>query len=225
MAIGLGKLFGFDFEENFNYPYISKSITEFWRRWHISLGHWFRDYVYIPLGGSRCGTFRTILNLFAVWLLTGLWHGAALNFIFWGLLYFVLLCIEKFIVKPQKRPKIFKFLWAVLSLFCINFLWVIFNAHSLRSGISYCLGMCGFYKTSWAIDPNLIYFVREYGIFLAFGIVFSTPIAKLCAQKTGERISENVRAVILPLGYCFIFLWAVSFVLVGAHNPFIYFNF
>ena len=121
MAIGLGKIFGFEFEENFDYPYISKSVTEFWRRWHISLGQWFRDYVYIPLGGSRVSIIRSILNLLIVWLLTGLWHGASWSFVAWGLGYFGMLVVEKFVIKPEKRSLVFGVIWRIVTLVCVNF--------------------------------------------------------------------------------------------------------
>lgn len=142
MAIGLGKIFGFDFKENFDYPYMSKSITEFWRRWHMSLGEWFRDYVYIPLGGSKVSVTRHLFNLFVVWMLTGIWHGANYTFIAWGLGYFILLVIEKYFIKPWKRNSvIFRNVWRVCALLCVNFGWVIFNASGLRKGIQYCCAM------------------------------------------------------------------------------------
>lgn len=227
MAIGLGKIFGFEFEENFNYPYISKSITEFWRRWHISLGQWFRDYVYIPLGGSRVPIFRCLVNLFIVWVLTGIWHGAKYTFIAWGLGYFILLVIEKYLMKPEKRKHaVVRVIWQIITLLCINFGWVIFNSEGLRKGIKYCLAMAGYYKTQIGIDSTIIYYLREYGFFLAVGLVCATPVMKML----GKRIDKNekagaVRAVVNPICYGLVFLWAVSFLILGVHNPFIYFNF
>lgn len=156
MAIGLGKIFGFNFEENFNYPYISKSVTEFWRRWHISLGQWFRDYVYIPLGGSKVSILRHLLNMFIVWLLTGIWHGANYTFIVWGLGWFILLVIEKYIVKPDKRKNLLtRIIWQIFTLLSVNFGWVIFNSNSIRQGIHYCQAMMGRYAVSVVLDGEL----------------------------------------------------------------------
>lgn len=226
MAIGLGKMFGFQFLENFNYPYISRSVTEFWRRWHISLSSWFRDYVYIPLGGSRVPFVRHIFNMLAVWLLTGIWHGANYTFIAWGLGYFVLLVIEKYLIKPDKRQFVgFRVLWQVVTLVCVNFGWVIFNSPTLKSGMRYCLAMVGYYGTKFAIDDTIIYNLREYGAFLVLGVLFSTPIAKVIGEKLDKSRFGAIAGVIAPLGCGFIFLWAVSFLILGAHNPFIYFNF
>lgn len=227
MAIGLGKMFGFTFEENFNYPYISKSVTEFWRRWHISLGQWFRDYVYIPLGGSRVGTCRHIFNLLVVWLLTGLWHGANDTFVAWGLGYFILLVIEKYLIKPESRKwKPVQILWQIVTLVCVNFGWVIFNASGIKFGINYCLGMIGFFGNGFAIDAEVLRLCREYGFYIVAGILFSTPLMKWLGQKF-DRVMwiKSAKTIVLPLGYMIIFLWAVSFLILGAHNPFIYFNF
>ncbi|ADL33217.1 acyltransferase MBOAT family [Butyrivibrio proteoclasticus B316] len=226
MAIGLGKMFGFHFLENFNYPYVSKSVTEFWRRWHISLSSWFRDYVYIPLGGSRVPFWRHILNMLAVWLLTGIWHGANYTFIAWGLGYFVLLVVEKYLIKPDKRKLVaFKVLWQIVTLLCVNFGWVIFNSSSLSYGIKYCLAMVGYYGNRFTIDDTVIYNMREYGAFLILGVLFSTPVVKVLGAKLGETKIGNATAIITPLCVGFVFLWAVSFLILGAHNPFIYFNF
>lgn len=226
MAIGLGKIFGFEFEENFDYPYISKSVTEFWRRWHISLGQWFRDYVYIPLGGSRVSIIRSILNLLIVWLLTGLWHGASWSFVAWGLGYFVMLVVEKFVIKPEKRSLVFGVIWRIVTLVCVNFGWVIFNSSGIGEGARYCLGMIGYYHSHWAIDVDVICCLREYGVYMLMGIVFSTPIARmLSVQIEKKERLERIQSVILPIGYGLIFFWAVSFLILGLHNPFIYFNF
>lgn len=227
MAIGLGKMFGFEFEENFNYPYISKSVTEFWRRWHISLSQWFRDYVYIPLGGSRVTLLRQIFNLLVVWGCTGLWHGANYTFIAWGLGYFLLLVIEKFLVKPEKRKNlIFRIGWQLFTLVCVNFGWVIFNSASLGDGIQYCLGMLGYYGTDFKIDTEIVRYLREYGCYIFFGITASTPMWKIVSSKLENYKSlRMVKAIAAPVMYGILFLWAVSFLILGAHNPFIYFNF
>lgn len=227
MAIGLGKMFGFEFEENFNYPYISKSVTEFWRRWHISLGAWFRDYVYIPLGGSRVLAPRHLINLLIVWLLTGIWHGASFNFVFWGMGYFVLLVIEKYIVKPEEwKNRLLRVVWQIFVLVCVNFGWVIFNTSSLRRGVSYCLAMMGYYQVPFAVDSAMVCYIREYGMFFVTGILFATPIMKIIGQRADKgKYLGGIKALITPIGYGLMFLWAVSFLILGAHNPFIYFNF
>lgn len=226
MAIGLGKMFGFTFEENFNYPYMAKSVTDFWRRWHISLSQWFRDYVYIPMGGNRCSWEKQLLNMFVVWLLTGIWHGANNTFIVWGLSYFVLLVIEKYIVKPEKRQNLFvRTIWRIFTLLMFNFLWVIFNSSGVYSGVKYCLGMLGYFHNPFTIDSNVIRYMREYGFFIIAGIIFTTPVAKKLKAKIGNTKIYHAIELITPLGYALIFLWGVSYIILGTHNPFIYFNF
>ena len=226
MAIGLGRIFGFKFLENFDYPYISRSVTEFWRRWHISLGQWFRDYVYIPLGGSRVSVPRHIFNLFVVWLLTGLWHGAGNRFLLWGMEYFALLVVEKYVVKPEKRNNVFiRVIWRIVTLLMVNFGWVIFNSASCTRGITYCLAMVGRYNVPFRIDASVLRYCREYGFFIAAGIVFSTPIARKIAGRLENTKASYAVGVLKPVAYGIIFLWAVSYIILGAHNPFIYFNF
>jgi len=226
MAIGLGKIFGFDFDENFNYPYISKSVTEFWRRWHISLGQWFRDYVYIPLGGSRKGIWRHIINMFVVWTLTGVWHGANYTFIAWGLGYFVLLTFEKYLLKPDKRSnKFIKIVWQIVTLMAVNFGWVIFNSSGIRAGIVYCLAMTGRYRIPFAMDGDVIRYLREYGVFIIAGVLLSTPILRSLGERINRSRLSNVVSIIEPVVLGMLFLWSVSYIVLGAHNPFIYFNF
>lgn len=226
MAIGLGRMFGFEFEENFNYPYISKSVTEFWRRWHISLSRWFRDYVYIPLGGSRVRPWRHILNLLVVWLLTGIWHGANVSFLLWGIMYFVVLLFEKYILHPEQRKNaVIRIIWQVITLLIVNCGWILFNMESVvRTGMFY-KALVGAYGNVWCNDVTLR-LLREYGIYMAAGLIFSTPIVPALGQRleknsTGKLISSYV----VPILYLLLFLWAVSFLILGAHNPFIYFNF
>lgn len=226
MAIGLGRMFGFTFLENFDYPYISKSVTEFWRRWHMSLGQWFRDYVYIPLGGSRTSVIKHIFNMFVVWLLTGIWHGANYTFILWGLGYFVLLVIEKYVVKPDKRPKFFtSVIWRLFTLVAVNFGWVIFNSPTWKDGIRFCLAMIGRYSVKPVIDGTVQKYFREYGFFILAGILFATPIMKWIDKKTENSKVAYIKAIVSPVICGIVFLWAVSYILLGAHNPFIYFNF
>lgn len=228
MAIGLGRMFGFRFEENFNYPYISKSFSEFWRRWHMSLGRWFRDYVYIPLGGSRKGTGRQVFNLFIVWLLTGIWHGANWTYIVWALSFFVGQMLEKFLVKPEKRKNpLITVLWTFVTLFGITFLWGIFTAKDLPSGLHYCACLLGIGTADIGLrSPLMIKNLQEYWFFLLTGVLFCTPIIPALDRLTDRSaFLKKAKTVVVPVGYLFIFLWAVSYLLLGAHNPFIYFNF
>ena len=229
MAIGLGKMFGFHFLENFNYPYISKSISEFWRRWHMSLSQWFRDYVYFPLGGSRVKSrIRLVFNLFVVWILTGVWHGASWNFVVWGLMYFVLITFEKLTGYPKK----FKTLFAVtayraFTLLCVLFGWVFFRASGINAAIQYCLSMLGLQGNSVFCD-NVILTFREYWLFLLAAALCSTELFKKMSVFFGNTERKFFRIAAGTFSVCFYmfcFLWAVSFLIMGGHNPFIYFNF
>ncbi len=226
MALGLGKMFGFEFEENFNYPYVSRSITDFWRRWHISLSSWFRDYVYIPLGGSKVSVLKHIFNLFIVWILTGIWHGANYTFIVWGMGYFVLLVIEKYLIKPDKRKNIvFRVIWMIITLFIVNLGWVIFNSESIEFGWDYIRSMMGMHGNLFSPDWAVIYNWNEYGFFMIVAVIFSTPIAKVIREKIISSRAYRLFSIAEPLVYAIVFLWAVSFLILGAHNPFLYFNF
>lgn len=229
MAIGLGKMFGFHFFENFDYPYISKSISEFWRRWHMSLGQWFRDYVYFPLGGSRVKTkMRLGFNLFVVWLLTGVWHGASWNFIAWGLMYFVLIAFEKFTGFPDRfKSNYAKILYQLFTLLCILEGWVFFRAIGIKAALRYSLSMLGLQDNPLFCDYVVLSF-REYWLFLLASLLCSTDIFKKIAGYVDASKKGAVRFVAntLTMGfYVFSFIWAVSFIILGAHNPFIYFNF
>ncbi len=225
MAIGLGKMLGFEFEENFNYPYISKSITEFWRRWHISLSRWFRDYVYIPLGGSRTSVPRHVLNMAVVWILTGFWHGANYTFIVWGFMYFAALTAEKYLIRPGRwKNRVLAGIYRVLVLLYVNFGWILFNSESVRAGIRYCLSMTGIHYGNPLIDLETIRMFREYGSFLLLGILFAAPVAPWLSGKMKGKLAF-VGKYIQPLLYAVGFLWAVSYLILGAHNPFVYFNF
>lgn len=193
----------------------------------MSLGQWFRDYVYFPLGGSRVAVPRHIFNLFVVWALTGLWHGANFTFVAWGLMYFVILVIEKFLVKPNERKsKVFQVFWFIVTIFSVNLGWVLFNSADITSALRYIAGMFGYYGTPFAFDDKMIRFTREYGVFIIAGLIFSTPILKkLKSLAEKKEWSSNAVAVISPIFYIFGFLWSVSYLVLGAHNPFIYFNF
>lgn len=223
MAIGLARMLGFKFRENFNYPYCCSSFTDFWRRWHISLSEWFRDYIYIPLGGSR-GTFiSNIFNLFVVWLLTGIWHGAGYAFIAWGLIYFIMLLVERYIIKPKRLNKVCGILWRIFTLIVVNFNWVLFSHGDLGEGINYCLGMVGIHTGNRLFSVADVRLLREYGLYLILGFVFSMPIEKIIVDKTdsNKKASDTV-AIILPVIYVLLFLWALSFSMLGFHNPFMY---
>ena len=220
MAIGLGKMFGFHFLENFNYPYISTSVTEFWRRWHISLSTWFRDYVYFPLGGSRVDSrAKHIRNLFVVWLLTGIWHGANWTFIVWGLFYFVLLVLEKYAGLGRGWPAWTRWLFTFLM---VNFAWVIFRADSLGAAAGYLAAMFGGGAGVWSAEAGL--FLRENWTVLLAGAVFSAPVALKLRDWAAKR--DNA---VLDLGYALlaaaVFLVCAAFIVKGTYNPFIYFNF
>ena len=220
MAIGLGKMFGFHFLENFNYPYISTSITEFWRRWHISLGTWFRDYVYFPLGGSRVKKGRLIFNLFVVWLLTGVWHGANWTFIAWGLMYFILLVIEKFTGFYKTKRKAAKpFLWLYTEFFVLLGC-VLFRSNSIGEAIQYIKIMFGFDGELWN-DVALVN-IRQIAICFIFGILFSFPTVKRFKQKIKPTVVTEVIYVLIMTA---LFILSVASIISSAYNPFIYFNF
>lgn len=218
MAIGLGRIFGFHFGENFNYPYLSKSITEFWRRWHISLGRWFRDYVYIPMGGNRVSRLRWIFNLFTVWLLTGFWHGAAWNFILWGLLFGTLLLVEKLIPAIGKLPGAVKHGY-VLLVVVLSF--VLFNAQSISQAGEDLAGLFGFGGLP-AVTAETLYYLRSYGLLFAAGIVGATPVVKDCALRLENTKAGAVLEVMLLTG---ILLTCTAYLVDGSFSPFLYFRF
>ena len=218
MAIGLGRMFGFHFDENFNYPYIAKSITDFWRRWHISLSTWFRDYVYIPLGGNRVSKKRQIINLFVVWLFTGLWHGANWTFIIWGLYYFLLLLIEK---KTKLAEKIGKFSHIYTLIFVIIG-WVIFRANNISTASSYIGNMFGINAVNF-IDNMAIDYIKCSGIIIIVGIIVSTPIIRKICEKI--KINSNIKSLIKVCSALIIFIFSILSCVSSTYNPFIYFNF
>ena len=212
MAIGLGKILGFNFPRNFNYPYISKSITEFWRRWHITLGSWFKEYVYIPLGGNRVGRLRLYINLFIVWFLTGFWHGASYNFILWGLYFFILISIEKAVLlKFLEKHKIISHIY---SIFFILLGWAIFAVVDLGQ-LKILL------KEMFSVSKNnqWIYYLRNYGITFIIATVFSTPIVKNIYNKVIK--SDILNTFILMI----IFLLCIAYLVDATYNPFLYFRF
>ena len=223
MAIGLGKLFGFRFPENFNYPYISRSITEFWRRWHISLGSWFRDYVYIPLGGNRRGIARQLWNILIVWMLTGLWHGAAWNFVLWGLYFAVLLVIEKLGFKKVLDRH--KALGHVYVLFAVLLGFVLFNAADLAQAGQDIFGLFSFGRLP-LVSTEALYALRSYGVVLLLAILGATPVPKKLAAKLSEsKHGGRVFSVLEPIALTALLLVVTAYLVDGSFNPFLYFRF
>ena len=232
MAIGLGRMFGFKYLENFNYPYIAKTITEFWRRWHISLGMWFRDYVYFPLGGSRDqSTLRLVRNLFIVWLLTGIWHGASVSFIAWGLLYFCFLTAEKLIAKRNQSPSIVtyadqqslpvKAALHIYTLIVVVLGWVLFRAPEMQYAWDYLKSMFGLAGNALINDLAVFQF-NEYIVLLVIATVFCTPVIKNLFEKTSRNLSGQI---IFASLISILFVFAVTYMVKETYNPFIYFNF
>lgn len=224
MAIGLGKIFGFHFLENFNYPYISKSITEFWRRWHISLGTWFKDYLYIPLGGNRVGKLKLVRNLIIVWALTGLWHGANWTFILWGLLFGILLIIEKIFLseKINKMPKILQHSY-VLFIIMISF--IIFNASDIAEAIKQITGLFGA-NGEPIINTYTIYYIKSYLIILVVAIIGATPILKQIINKLKEKvIMKKIINIFEPIVLMTLLLVVTAYLVDSSYNPFLYFRF
>lgn len=212
MAIGLGRMLGFYFPQNFNYPYISKSITEFWRRWHITLSSWFREYVYIPLGGNRKGKARQILNLFIVWSLTGFWHGANWNFIFWGLYFFALLMVEKlFLLKHLEKSRVLSHIYVI---FLVMISWALFGVSSLS-------GLSGLFGRMFSLTGGMdwLYYLRDYAGVLVLCVLASTPFFKILADRFGKN--RLVRTVFLSA----LLLVCISFMVDSTYSPFLYFNF
>lgn len=221
MAVGLGRMFGFKFIKNFDYPYISKSVTEFWRRWHISLSSWFKEYVYIPLGGNRKGTGKQIRNLLIVWGLTGLWHGASYNFIIWGLYYGVLLIIEKFILGKyiEKLPNIIK---NIYTMFIVIIGWVFFASPDLGWAVDYIKVLFGIGKHAF-IDGNFIYYIKNYLILLIILIIASRPFVYSRFSKLKKK--DNSWAIIAAIIEFAMFAIVIAYLLNASYNPFLYFRF
>ena len=229
MAIGLGRLFGFKFMENFNYPYTSKSVTEFWRRWHISLGSWFRDYIYIPLGGNRVSKGRHLFNIFVVWFLTGFWHGAAWNFIVWGLYFAVLLVIEKFFMLKymERMPKVLVHGYVLLAS-VISF--VIFDAANMASAFAYIGAMFGFGGLP-LVSVETLYYLRSYAILLILALIGATPLVKsianriMTAQWTESTLGTVLSTALELLVLIVLFVVSTAYLVDGSFNPFLYFRF
>ena len=224
MAIGLGKMFGFTFLENFNYPFISKSITEFWRRWHISLSSWFKDYVYIPLGGSRKGTLKLVRNILIVWFLTGIWHGAAYNFILWGLFIGVFLVIEKLWLSKY-ISKLPKFLRNIYVLFIIMISFIMFNAGSINEAFFNIKGLFGLNKEVF-INNYTIYYLKSYLIVLIIAIFGATPLFKNIVEKLKKsKCLNKIINILEPIFLVILLLLVTAYLIDSSYNPFLYFRF
>ena len=222
MAIGLGKMFGFNFIENFNYPYTSKSVAEFWRRWHMSLGSWFRDYVYIPLGGNRVGKGRWLVNTFIVWLLTGMWHGASWNFILWGLLYAVFLVIEKFVPAIQKLPTVVR---RIYTLLIVMLGWALFNAENLAQVGTDLSGLFGFGGLPF-VTAETLYYLRSYGLLFVVGFIGCTPLIRDTANRlVASKRLGTVTTVLEPIVLLLLLLVCTGYIVDGSFSPFLYFRF
>ena len=218
MAIGLGRMFGFHFPENFNYPYLSKSITEFWRRWHMTLGSWFRDYVYIPMGGNRVRRGRWVWNILTVWMLTGLWHGAAWNFVLWGLFFGIFLMIEKWVPGLQKLPNALRHGYVMLA---VIFSFVLFNANSLSQAAGDMAGMLGLGGLP-LISAPAVYYLKSYGLLFLLGILGATPLVKTLARKAADT---KAACVLEPLVLAALLLVCTAYLVDGSFSPFLYFRF
>ncbi len=226
MAIGLGLCFGFKFGENFNYPYIATSVSDFWKRWHISLTDWFREYVYFPLGGSRVNNQDYMVrNIFIVWLLTGIWHGANWTFIFWGLYYFVFQLAERFFEYPKKMKS--SFIKHFYTLMVVNAAWVVFRANDLYQAGRFFMNMFGVNNNGFYSELAVM-LIRENWVFIVLGILFSTPIARnmnnILYKKPNSAVNM-VYTIIYPIGMLLLLIVSVSYLASGTYNPFIYFNF
>lgn len=224
MAIGLGRMFGFHFLENFNYPYISKSITEFWRRWHMSLSSWFRDYVYIPLGGNRKGTIILVRNIFIVWALTGIWHGANWTFVIWGLMFGIMLIIEKlFLTKHlEKMPSI---LQRIYVLFTVMISFIIFNANSIGEAWNNIIGLFGANGES-LINASTVYYLKSYLVVVVIAIIGSTPLLKNIIEKLKTKTNANkIINLLEPIAMASILIIVTAYLVDNSYNPFLYFRF
>lgn len=220
MAIGLGKMMGFNFPQNFNYPYQSKSISEFWRRWHITLGAWFKSYVYFPLGGSRKGKGRTVFNLAVVWLLTGIWHGASWNFILWGVLYGLVIIIEKLFLGKllEKIPSFFSWLYTI-ALVILG--WVLFDTADISTALGYMGAMFG---GGTLVDNTSMYYLMNYGVMFVIGIFACTDIFSRAAEKLKEKLPSLINYSTL-IGKTAIMVLSTAYLADATYNPFLYFNF
>ena len=218
MAIGMGRILGFHFIENFNYPYLSKSVAEFWRRWHMSLGSWFRDYVYIPLGGNRVKPARWVFNILVVWMLTGLWHGAAWNFVLWGLLFAFLLLLERVLPGLKKMPGALQHGYVLLAV-VLSF--VLFNAESMTQAGQDFAGLFGLGGLP-LVTTETLYYLRSFALLFLAGFVGATPAVKQCAQRISLTRAGGVLELLLMAG---LLLVCTAYLVDGSFSPFLYFRF
>ena len=224
IAIGLGKMIGFKFPENFNYPYVATSITDFWRRWHITLSTWFKDYVYIPLGGNRTGIGKTIRNILIVWILTGLWHGASWNFVVWGLYFGIILIIEKFLLKKY-LDKLPLFLKKVYTLFIVMISFVIFSSSSMKDAFIVIKGLFDF-KNLAISNSFILYYLKGYFLILVLAVIGATPLLKNVVSKLKKnKILSYVINVFEIIFVLVILLIVTSMLIDNSYNPFLYFRF
>ena len=224
MAIGLGRIFGFNFPENFNYPYISKSITEFWRRWHISLSTWFKDYVYIPLGGNRNGIYKQIRNILIVWLLTGIWHGANWTFLIWGLLFGIILIVEKIFLNKfmEKLPS---FIRRIYVLFIVMILFIIFNSDNMQVALTNIKGLFGMNGEVF-INNYTLHYLKNYLLVLIIALLGSTPLIKILIDKLRKnKYLNNIINILEPILIVVILFVVTSYLIDNSYNPFLYFRF
>ena len=224
IAIGIGRMIGFKFPENFDYPYIADSVTNFWRRWHMTLSGWFKDYVYIPLGGNRVSTLKHIRNIFIVWMLTGLWHGASWNFIIWGLYFGVILIIEKYFLNKilEKLPKVIR---VIYTSFIVMISFIIFSSDDLNSALTIIKGLFSF-KSLSLYNGFILYYIRSYSVILIIGIIFSTPLIKNIIEKLrSKKILNNIINILEIIVILLILLVVTSMLIDSSYNPFLYFRF
>ena len=223
IAIGLGKMLGFNFPENFNYPYMAKSITDFWRRWHMTLSSWFRDYVYIPLGGNKKGVLKQIRNILIVWSLTGLWHGASWNFIVWGLYFGILLILEKFILKKY-FSNVPKFIKGIYTLFLVMISFVIFQGDSLSSAFNIIKGLFGL-NGELFINNVTLYYLKGYVLFIVLGVISSTNYVKNLVIKISNGKGKKIINILEPIYLLILLIIVTMYLIDSSYNPFLYFRF
>lgn len=223
IAIGLGKMLGFNFPENFNYPYMAKSITDFWRRWHMTLSSWFRDYVYIPLGGNKKGVLKQIRNILIVWSLTGLWHGASWNFIVWGLYFGILLILEKFILKKY-FSNVPKFIKGIYTLFLVMISFVIFQGDSLSSAFNIIKGLFGLNEELF-INNVTLYYLKGYVLFIVLGVISSTNYVKNLVIKISNGKGKKIINILEPIYLLILLIIVTMYLIDSSYNPFLYFRF
>ena len=223
IAIGLGKMLGFNFPENFNYPYMAKSITDFWRRWHMTLSSWFRDYVYIPLGGNKKGVLKQIRNILIFWSLTGLWHGASWNFIVWGLYFGILLILEKFILKKY-FSNVPKFIKGIYILFLVMISFVIFQGDSLSSAFNIIKGLFGL-NGELFINNVTLYYLKGYVLFIVLGVIGSTNYVKNLVIKISNGKGKKIINILEPIYLLILLIIVTMYLIDSSYNPFLYFRF